>query len=57
MKKYVITATNQLTGEREAVSAPRSYFKTKKLLLNWMQRTEDCLQPAWTDLKVEKAVF
>ncbi len=57
MKKYVITATNQLTGEREAVSAPRSYYKTKKLLLNWMQRTEDCLQPAWTDLKVEKAVF
>ena len=54
MKKYVITATNQLTGEREAISVPGSYYKTRKLLQRWETLTKDCLEPAWTDLKVKR---
>lgn len=30
--KYVITAVNRLTGEREAVSKPHSRWKTEELL-------------------------
>jgi len=54
MKKYVITATNQLTGKREAISVPRSYYKTRKVLQKWEILTKDCLEPAWTDLKVKR---
>ena len=54
MKKYVITATNQLTGEREAISVPRSYYRTRKLLQRWKILTKDCLEPAWADLKVKR---
>ena len=54
MKQYVITAINRMTGEREAISAPRSYYKSRKLLQQWQTRTKDCQEPAWTDLKVER---
>jgi hypothetical protein len=54
MRLYVVTAINRLTGEREACSAPHSYYKTRKLLQKWQMRTEDCREPAWTDLKVER---
>ncbi len=30
--KYVITAVNELTGEREAISRPHSRWKTEELL-------------------------
>ena len=30
--KYVITAVNELTGEREAISRPQSRWKTEELL-------------------------
>ena len=56
MKKYVIRATNQLTGEREAISVPRSYYKTRKILQKWKAITKGCQDPAWTDLKVENVV-
>ena len=54
MKKYVITAINHLTGEREDISAPRSYYRTRKLLQRWQLKTKDCQDPAWIDLKVKK---
>jgi hypothetical protein len=56
MKLYVIRATNQLTGEREAISVPRSYYKTRKILQKWKAITKDCQDPAWTNLKVEHVV-
>ena len=56
MKKYVIRATNQLTGEREAISVPRSYYKTRKILQKWKAITKGCQDPAWTTLKVEHVV-
>lgn len=56
MKKYVIRATNQLTGEQEAISVPRSYYKTRKILQKWKAITKDCQDPAWTNLKVEHVV-
>lgn len=30
--KYVVTAVNNLTGEREAISSPHSRWKTEELL-------------------------
>lgn len=30
--KYVVTAVNELTGEREAISRPHSRWKTEELL-------------------------
>lgn len=36
--KYVITAINRLTGEREEISSPHSEWKARELLLK-MQRT------------------
>lgn len=35
--KYVITALNNLTGEREAVSKPHSRWKTETLLTKAMR--------------------
>ena len=43
-----------MTGEREAISAPRTYYKSRKLLQRWQTKTKDCQEPAWTDLKVER---
>ena len=40
MNKYVIRATNQLTGEREAISVPRPYYKTRKILQKWKAITK-----------------
>lgn len=37
-QKYVITATNRLTGEREEISSPHTEWKARELLLK-MQRT------------------
>jgi hypothetical protein len=54
MKLYVVSAINRLTGEREAVSAPRSYYRTWRLLQNWRKMTKDCPEPAWMELKVER---
>ncbi len=54
MRLYVVTGINGLTGEREAISAPRSLSKTRKLLRNWSDKTKGCQDPAWTDLKVER---
>ena len=31
--KYIVTAVNRLTGEREAVSKPHSRWNTEELLL------------------------
>lgn len=31
--KYVVTAVNNLTGEREAISSPHSRWKTEELLV------------------------
>ncbi len=31
--KYVVTAVNNLTGEREAISRPHSRWKTEELLV------------------------
>lgn len=30
--RYIITAINRLTGEREAISAPRSEWKAREML-------------------------
>lgn len=54
MKMYAVTAINRLTGEREAVSTPRLFCKTWRLLQNWRRMTKDCPEPAWTELKVER---
>lgn len=54
MIQYVVTAINRLTQEREAVSVPRSYHKTRMLLLRWKNMTKNCQEPAWTDLRVER---
>ena len=35
-----------MTGEREAISAPRSYYKSRKLLEQWQMKTKDCQEPA-----------
>lgn len=32
-QKWIVTAVNNLTGEREAISRPHSYLKTKELLI------------------------
>ena len=37
--KYVVTALNNLTGEREAVSRPHSRWKTETLLTKAMRDT------------------
>jgi len=31
--KYIVTAVNRLTGEREAISRPHSRWKTEELLI------------------------
>ena len=54
MKLDVITGINRMTGERENVSAPRSYYRSQKLMQQWQTRMENCQEPAWTDLKVKK---
>ena len=54
MGLYVVTAVNALTGEREAISAPRSLDKSKRLQQKWNEMTKDCQDPAWRDLKVER---
>ena len=54
MSLYVITAKNQLTDEREAITAPRSFNESHRLFQRWMEMTKDCQEPAWTDLKVER---
>lgn len=35
--KFIITAVNNLTGEREAVSRPHSRWKTEELLVRAMR--------------------
>ena len=54
MSLYVITAKNQLTDEREAITTPRSYDESHRLLQRWKEMTKGCQEPAWTDLKVER---
>lgn len=35
--KYVISAINVLTGEREAISAPRSFESAKKIMEKFLK--------------------
>jgi len=51
---YRVTAINQLTGEREAISAPHSLARSRRLLKKWQQIAANSQQPAWTKLKVQK---
>ena len=39
VEKWVITAVNQLTGERERVSRPHSRWKTEQLLVKAQRDT------------------
>ncbi len=52
--KYIITAINRLTGEREAISSPRSLNSVKKLKNKWLKQADNSKDLPWSDLKVER---
>ncbi len=52
--KYVITAINRLTGEREPISAPRSLRCTERLLAKKQEDFEKEPAAAWSDLKIRR---
>jgi len=54
--KYVVTAINRLTGEREAISSPHTRWKAELLL----KRAKDLQRKskkkcAWTNIRLEEA--
>lgn len=51
--KYVITGRNRLTGNREAVSSPKTREEAEKLLAKARKFYRD---PYYTRLRVEEAV-
>lgn len=55
--KYVITAVNRLTGEREAISRPHTRWKTDEILARMIKLSGQGLMRsrAWKHPKVERA--
>lgn len=53
--KYVVTAVNKLSGEREAVSSPRSLEQTEKLLNDHLQTSRYKRHQPWTKFKIEES--
>jgi hypothetical protein len=53
--KYVVTAINKLSGEREAVSSPRSLEQTEKLLNDHLQTSRYKRHQPWTKFKIEES--
>lgn len=53
--KYVVTAINKLSGEREAVSSPRSLEQTEKLLNDHLQACRYKRHQPWTKFKIEES--
>lgn len=54
--KYVVTAINRLTGEREAISRPHEKFRAETMKRRYIQRYVDVHDRPYTRLKVEPAV-
>lgn len=54
--KYVVTAINRLTGEREAISRPHEKFRAETMKRRYIQRCVDVHDRPYTRLKVEPAV-
>ncbi|WP_197019315.1 hypothetical protein [Prevotella sp. MA2016] len=54
--KYVVSAINKLTGEREAISAPRSLEEVKKQLETFKKDTRYKRQQAWRSPRIEKFI-
>ena len=53
--KYVVTAINKLSGEREAISAPRSLEQTKSILERHLKEVRYKRQQPWTKYKIEES--
>lgn len=54
--KYVVTAINRLTGEREAISRPHEKFRAETMKRRYIQRCVDVHDRPYTRLKAEPAV-
>lgn len=52
-QKYVITAENRLTGEREEISAPHDFLTTQGMLTRWQARFRCKRRAAWLRLRME----
>ena len=53
--KYVVTAINKLSGEREAISAPRSLEQTKATLKSHLKQSRYKRNQPWTKYKIEES--
>lgn len=53
--KYIVTAINRLTGEREAISRPHEKFRAETMKRRYIQRYVDVQNRPYTRLKVEPA--
>lgn len=53
--KYVVTAINRLTGEREAISRPHEKFRAETMKRRYTQRYVDVHDRPYIRLKVEPA--
>jgi len=53
--KYVISAINVLTGEREAISAPRSLESANKLMEKFLKNKEISKQP-WKNPRLDPSL-
>ena len=53
--KYVVTAINKLSGEREAISAPRSLEQTKATLKKHLEEVRYKRHQPWTKYKIEES--
>ena len=53
--KYIVTAINRLTGEREVISRPHEKFRAETMKRRYIQRYVDVQNRPYTRLKVEPA--
>ena len=54
--KYVVTAINRLTGERETISRPHEKFRAETMKRRYTQRYVDVHDRPYIRLRVEPAV-
>ena len=53
--KYVVTAVNNLTGEREAISVPCSLTLIKVLLKDYKEKSRYKRHQPWSKFKIEES--
>ncbi len=53
LMKYVITAENRLTGEREVICKPHDYLTTQGMLIRWQAKFRRKRRAAWLHLRME----